>query len=231
MAAPDHDEVELKLIAADAGPLDALSRAPTLGRAVLGPARTVSETDRYLDTPDGRLARARWACRLRRREGRIVVSLKGPGGSETPGSALHRRPEREGPASDRPDPTSWPPSAARDLVATLAHGAPLVERFRLLQERTERAVSAGGRSVGTLSLDRVEVRHGGAHAGAFCIVELELAEDAAGDRKLVEALARSLSAVEGLRPDPRSKLERALELIGGSGAVVRRRDAAASDDP
>ena len=79
-------------------------RFAALGDGYLGvrPARSgagkVDEVDRYLDTVDLRLATARWACRLRTREGRTIVSLKGPCGTCS-GDALHLRGEVEGPAS------------------------------------------------------------------------------------------------------------------------------------
>ena len=94
-------EIELKYRARDDAVLARLAAAPALGPAVLDPPRTVDELDRYLDTADGRLAEARWACRLRTRDGRTVLSLKGPPDTElvTDPAALHRRPEVEGPAT------------------------------------------------------------------------------------------------------------------------------------
>ncbi len=214
----DGDEVELKLVAADPGPLDALARRETLGPAQLGPARTIDELDRYLDTPDGRLSDARWACRLRTREGRTIVSLKGPQRAKPgPDASLHRRPEREGPADDRPDPAGWPPSAARDLLVELTAGAPLTERLALVQQRAERPVVVNEVRVGTLSLDRVAVVHAGESAGRLFVVELELTADAAADETLVALLSAALVSIPGLVPDPTSKLEHALQLIADRG--------------
>jgi len=212
----DGDEVELKLAASDPGPLDDLAGRATLGPAHLGRARVTDELDRYLDTPDGRLSAARWACRLRTRDGRTIVSLKGPRG-DAPGHdpALHRRPEREGPADDRPDPAAWPPSPARDLLVELAAGAPLAERLALAQQRTERSVVAHGARVGTLSLDRVTVVHRDRPAGHLFVVELELSTEAAADEALVASLSAALASVDGLTPDPTSKLEHALQLVAG----------------
>jgi len=215
MAGGEREEVELKLGAADAGPLDVLARLDRLGPASLGPPGTASETDVYLDTRDGRLATARWACRLRSRGGRTIVSLKGPatatGGG--PGQILHRRPEVEGPATAEPRPSDWPPSEARDRLAALTGGAQLVERFSLRQERTERSVHRAGAPVGILSLDRVEILHDGRSAGRLFAVELELAPGEADDASLVGDLATALTAISGLHPDPRTKLEHALAII------------------
>jgi inorganic triphosphatase YgiF len=208
-------EVELKLRAEDDEPLRALAVAQRLGSAALGPLVEVDELDRYLDTADGHLAAAHWACRLRSRGESLSVSLKGPAQHE-PGAALHRRPEVEGPADASLEPDGWPPSDARARLRELSGGRPLVERLSLRQLRGERAVMVGQAEIGTLSLDRVTVLHDGRPRGAFLAVELELragphAEELAG--QLLEAL----QAVPGLAPEPRSKLERALELATGAG--------------
>jgi inorganic triphosphatase YgiF len=205
-------EVEAKLQAGDPAPLDALSSETTLGGATLGPARTVDETDRYLDTVDGRLDAARWACRLRTREGAVRVSLKGPTEGPEPGW-LHRRPEIEGPATDSSDPADWPPSEARGELERLSGGAPLIERLRLHQQRTERAVHVGGRRVATLSLDRVAIARGAQKAGELFIVELELTDADALAPDALQRMADALAARPGLVPDPRTKLEHALERL------------------
>jgi inorganic triphosphatase YgiF len=208
-------EVEAKFIADDRSALDALATAESLGWATLGPARVVPEIDRYLDTTEGALAAARWACRLRDRDGSIRVSLKGPA-ETTDGTWHHRRPEIEAPATASIDPADWPESEARRRLVALADGSALVERFELRQQRTERPTLADGGRVATLSLDVVDVRADGRQIGRLHVVELELMsaeglpEDRFGD------LARALSARRGLRPDPRSKLEHAFGLLGSA---------------
>jgi inorganic triphosphatase YgiF len=205
-------EVEAKLRAGDAAPLEALAGEQTLDGALLGTARTVDETDRYLDTADGRLDAVRWACRLRAREGAVRVSLKGPAETHAR-DGLHRRPELEGPATDSLDPADWPPSEARRHLESLSGGAPLVERLRLEQRRTERPVHVGERRVGTLSLDRVEIVRGERRAGELFVVELELADAEALPQSDLRRLAEALAARPGLAPDPRTKLEHALERL------------------
>ncbi len=206
-------EVELKLHAETDAPLQALARIERLGLAELGPARVVDEVDRYLDAPGGPLAAVRWACRLRTREGRTLVSLKGPA-QHPAGDGLHRRPELEGPAGAGLDPGAWPPSEARDLLTRLAGSGPLAERFTLRQRRTERDVLVAGRRIGTLSLDRVAVTGAdGTEAGSFRAVELELAGSDSDPAPIFE----SLRAHPGLVPDPQTKLERALALLGVEG--------------
>ena len=205
-------EVELKFQADDERPLDELARAAHLGPAQLGPARTVEETDRYLDTLDLRLSAVWWACRVRTRAGHTVVSLKGPA-EHAAGELIHRRPELEGPAADDLEPSQWPASAARDLLQSMSGGRPLVERFTLRQRRTERPVLMGGRRCGLLSLDRSVVEHGGRQVGLLRIVELELVPSALASGLDAEPLSQALTRVANLRPDPLTKLEHALRLL------------------
>jgi inorganic triphosphatase YgiF len=208
-------ESELKLLADGEAPLDELALRETLGPAQLGPALTVTELDRYLDTADLRLAGSGWACRLRTRDGAASLSLKGPA-EHLAGAALHRRPELNGPATPGADPARWPSSAARDRLLAMAAGEPLVERLALAQTRTEREVRWGVRRVGTLSLDRVHVLHHGSEIGRLNLVELELDPEASGGDLDPEPLSRALQTIGGLRLDPLSKLEHALTMIEGA---------------
>jgi inorganic triphosphatase YgiF len=209
-------EVEAKFRADGEGPLRRLESMARLADATLGEARSIDEVDTYLDTWRGALGVARWACRLRRRDGRVIVSLKGPAEASS-GGWLHRRPELEGPATEALDPRRWPSSPARDLVDALRAGDPLVERLTLRQRRVERPVRAAGRAVGVLTLDRVRIEHAGRAVGDLHVVELELRAGAPPeDEELLRRLADALAAVPGLEPEERSKLEHALERIDAS---------------
>jgi inorganic triphosphatase YgiF len=209
-------ETEIKLSASDARPLQGLADMPRLGGLRLGKAETFLELDRYLDTADGRLAAARWACRLRYRSRRYLVSLKGPDAGVTGGleGALHRRPEIEGPANASLDPDDWPDSPARSRLLGFTGGEPLGERFVLRQLRTQRTVLRGRKHVGTLSLDRVRVVQHGEPLGTLWCVELELqAAAAVPDDEAMRALLADLMAVGGLEVEPFTKLERARALM------------------
>jgi len=210
-------ELELKYRADDPAPLRALAAVSSLGPVALGPANPVDELDRYLDTPGLRLGAAGWACRLRIRGEQMTLSLKGPA-RHGPGDALHRRPEVEGPAGPGTDPGRWPPSPARDLLASLAGGSAsqisLVERFTLEQRRTERTVLAGGRRIGLMSLDEVTVLRDSKARGTLLMVELEFVAGEPPDPRLVAELGAALAVVVGLQPDPHTKLEHALTLLG-----------------
>ena len=204
-------ESELKYRAEDESPLVALAGAASLGPAALGPARTVDELDRYLDTPSLRLAALHWACRLRTREGRTIVSLKGPAEHES-GAAMHERRELEGPATTDPSPSAWPPSEARARLREMTGDEPLIERVAMAQQRTERAVLGESGPIGLLSLDRVRVLAGDKEIGRLLIVELELDPVALAGGADPRPLAAALSAVSGLHADPLTKLEHALGI-------------------
>ena len=208
-------ESELKYRAEDERPLLALSSATSLGPATLGRPRTADELDRYLDTADLRLAAVRWACRLRTRAGRTVVSLKGPAEHRS-GAPMHQRRELEGPAAEALDPAAWPPSEARSLVLALAGGEPLAERLAMAQRRAERVVRLGRRRIGLLSLDRVSVLVHGAALGRLLVVELEMEPLALAAGLDPRPLTEALDAVTGLRRDPLTKLEHAL-VMGAAG--------------
>jgi inorganic triphosphatase YgiF len=206
-------ESELKFIADGGTPLSRLAMRRTLGRARLGPSHIAQELDRYLDTAGLRLAALGWACRLRTRDGTTSLSLKGPP-RHAADAVLHRRPELNGPAEPEPTPAAWPPSEARDLLDAMSGGEPLVERFTLLQTRTERGVLMGEIRTGTLSLDRVHVVEDGVELGLLHIVELELDPAVGPVERHADHLSRALARIDGLRPDPRTKVQHALELIG-----------------
>lgn len=207
-------EVEAKFLADGPEPLERLAAVTHLGGAVLGAPATFDEVDRYLDTDDGRLEAAGWACRLRSRGAAVRVSAKGPPDGASEGW-LHHRPEIEAPAADSLNPGDWPPSDARTLIERLSAGRMLRERLRLVQRRTERVVTVGAGRLGTLSLDAVTVRNGELDAGTLFALELELDGDAgAWAREPLAELAAVLAARPGLEPDPLTKLEHALAMIG-----------------
>ena len=208
-------EVEARFRVTDSGAISRLASMTRLGAAELGPASEAQELDEYLDTAGGALAAAGWACRLRQRAGVAIVSLKGPPDAGT-GGWLHRRPEVEGPAMADAPPELWPPSDARRLLDRLRGGQPLVVRLTLRQQRTEREVTADSRRLGLLSVDDITVIEQGQTVGRFGIVELELAVGGVPASVALSELAGELAAIDGLVAEPRSKLERAIELVGAS---------------
>ena len=100
-------EVEAKYsVAEDA--LPTLAEMSTLGLYDLGEGETVTVMDRYLDTPDLRVLRGGYACRLRQRDTAVIATLK----SVTPAeSEVHTREELEVALDGVEDrPADWPPA-------------------------------------------------------------------------------------------------------------------------
>jgi CHAD domain-containing protein len=202
-------EIELKYRMTDVATGERLIAADDLaGFVARGPAVTVHNEDRYLDTPDGALAAAGYAGRLRSGGKGTVITLKGLR-REDDGGAVHRREELEGPAYLSTGAEGWPDSAARDAVLAIAGETALVDLVTIRQARHKRLYGRDG-AVVEVSVDDVEVVAGGRTVERFAELELELRE---GDERALDPLADLLSEVEELLPAETSKLERALEAL------------------
>jgi CHAD domain-containing protein len=212
-------EIEAKFTIPDRETFDQLCQLKELAGYRLEPAGVKHVHDRYLDTPDRAILSAGYACRVRRKRieaglASAVATLKGLGGAEVD-SGIHRRTEYEV-AVDDDAPTSWPESPARDLVLQLSAGQRLRELFSLDQARHLRLlyddVAEGGRQVAELSLDVVTPGCRGSLA-SYHELEIELRDQ--GNESDLQALASELRTIWGLRPEPRSKFARGLELVDG----------------
>jgi inorganic triphosphatase YgiF len=215
-------EVELKYRVTDPVSTRQLLDAASLG--LLEARDTVRSTqteDRYVDTPDGALARAGFAARLRRTGGGDIISVKSLA-SVRNGSMNHRE-ELEGPAIRGDAPSDWPPSAARSLVLELAGDAYLVELVTIRQLRHRRHYGDAACLV-ELSLDEVDVVASGRIVEHFTELEVELKE---GPEESLAALAEVLDTDPSLTTDPASKLQRAL---GAAGIRVGAPDPAERSD-
>jgi len=212
-------EVELKFRMTEAAAGERLVAADDLaGFAAAAPAVTVFQEDRYLDTADGALSTAGYACRLRSTVSGTVITLKGLR-REDDGGALHRREELEGPADETTPPASWPASEARTAVLEIAGDSPLEDLVTIRQTRHKRDYRNDG-TVVELSVDDVEVVAGGRLLERFAELELELRE---GDETALEPLEDLLAEIEELVPAETSKLERALEALRREAAAQASR--------
>lgn len=178
------------------------------GFSAMGPAVAVTQEDRYLDTTGGALAAAGYAGRLRTTKRGTVITLKGLRRADE-GGALHRREEIEGPADAAASPAAWPESDARTAVIEIAGDTPLADLVTIRQVRRKRDYGCEG-TVVELSVDDVEVVHGGRVIERFAELELELRK---GEETALEPLSDLLSDIEELVPAETSKLERALEAV------------------
>ena len=221
--APDRlaVEIEAKFALPGADALAALARAESLAGFLLGPPEVVKVRDEYVDTAAGQLRAAGYFCRIRQQgDGGVRLTMK----SITPSRAgIHRREEYEALLPAPPpeaDPgaraaglgpaVGWPEGELRSLVLALAGDEPLLPLVELVQVRTVRMATEGDRTVAEVSLDAVTVMVGGGN-GSYHEVEAELRPD--GTEEQLAAIAAALRDEWGLTPEPRSKFERALEVV------------------
>ena len=207
-------EIEAKFAVTDETVLQRLGKVPQLSTFTLGSADRHTVRDRYLDTQDRALLHAGYFCRLRSKQGRIVVTVKGAGQVQ---DGLHERPEYEVTLEHEGPPQSWPPSEARDLVLRLSQGKPLEQLFAQEQVRNVRDVLKDGQKIAEMSLDQVQVELPGGRT-PYYEVEVELMPG--GSIEDLREIAHILHNEWHLAPENRSKFERALVLLE-SGDTTR----------
>lgn len=198
-------------------------RAAVAGRG--GTARSMRLQAAYFDTPDGRLAAAGVALRLRREGTRWVQTLKAAG-DDAMTRLEHNVPRGERsalpPAPDLALHAGTP--AGERLAALLGAGEELVCRYRTDIRRTQRAVRRQGALL-ELAFDQGRIVAGDA-ALPVCELEIELLR---GEPAALLEAARTWVARHGLWLDLRSKAERGTLLAAGATrAEARKARAAAS---
>jgi len=191
---------------------DDLARQLLTQRRLAGYALTPFETKRvvdvYYDTPDGRVARAGYALRFRRKNGKTALQLK----SLTPASgAWHQRRELHIP-TDRPtEPDRWPDTPEARALREILGDEPLQPLFTIHQQRHEaRVLDESETPFALLSLDQVRWQAGQQEERAW---ELEIELLPEGNEQLLRALAGALQSATGLHPQATSKYERGLALL------------------
>lgn len=206
----DPVEIELKF------QVPAAARAAVQSAVATASAQTLPLAAAYVDTADERLARAGLALRLRREGSRWVQTLKGRG------DGLMTRLEHEVLLPrGRPvlDPQRHAGTAVGTrLLALLADGAPLHERYRTQMRRTLRRVRSGGASI-ELAFDRGSIV-AGTRRLPVCELEFELV---AGPPQGLLALAARWVQRHGLWLDVRTKSERGHRLALGLDTVPAAR--------
>jgi CHAD domain-containing protein len=218
-ASPRPVEIELKYRLLEEAAGDRYLLAEELaGFVPITPVRSTQLEDRYLDTADGALARAGFACRLRQTAKGTTVSVKST--SRRPdGSGIHRREELEGPADRTAGPRDWPPSDARSLILEQCGDAPLVELVTIRQLRRKRHLQAG-ETVVELSLDEVDAVARSRVVERFVELEVELVQ---GDESQLAGMDALLAGDPGLVASTGSKLESALAALGATSGRRGRR--------
>jgi len=211
-------EVEIKLEVLPTVPggpgalFEQLASRETLAGFPLGPARRIRIRDTYFDTDDGALAKAGAGLRVRREEGRTLVTLKVMRARE---GSLTRREEYEAPldlATHREVVSRIRPFIGHGVVpfAAFAVGRPAGPLEPVVDVDTERIARTVG-DIATLTLDRVV--YPGLDPEPYYDIEVEAAPDVA-DPSILRAVEAELIELAGghLRPTGRTKLERGLAL-------------------
>lgn len=202
-------EIELKYrVVAEAAGDHYLAADDIAGFRPTSPVRSTQVEDRYIDTPDGALARAGFAARIRQTAKQTTVGVKSAI-RRVEGGNVHRREELEGPADRTAPPRDWPPSDARSLILEQCGDAPLVEVVTIRQLRRKRILERNGTAV-EVSLDEVDAVTRSRVAGRFVELEVELVR---GDEAGLGEIDAVLAADAGLSPADSSKLERALRAV------------------
>ncbi|MBN2390810.1 MAG: CHAD domain-containing protein [Anaerolineae bacterium] len=202
-------EIEAKFIIQDTQTYRNLQAMERLGLFSISAPRVENMRDIYLDTPDRSLLRSGYACRQREQDGCAVIALKSLHGAE---GNIHRREEVEAPlARIEITPENWPDSAARQRVLALVDPHMRLQPLLHLEQRREvREVLYAQRLIAELSLDTVKSFNQVYH-------ELEIELKGAGTEYDLAAILDKLTKIPGLRPESRSKFERALATLDAQG--------------
>ncbi len=197
-------EVEAKFPVDRPGTLEDIRALTRLGAFSLLPGRLTAIEDTYLDTAGRALMAAGYACRRRRQEGGVVLTVKS---LTPPAGEVHRREELEVAVDEDAPPDAWPASPARGKVLDLIGGQPLDVLFRMKQDRFVRHVVDGDRHVATASLDEVIVGGVGTER-RWHELEVELAPG--GTEGDLAAIVEWVRTTLKLEPSAVSKFEKAL---------------------
>ncbi|WP_129631830.1 inorganic triphosphatase [Candidatus Oscillochloris fontis] len=199
-------EVEAKYVVS-VRDMDVIAALDQLGPYVLHPEpKPEHQQNRYFDTPDRRLAQARYGLRLRELPARSLVTLKGPAEVS---NGLHRRAEYEFDHTD-PDPHTWPAGPARELALALIGNARLVPTVTIMTHRKIIFAAYQDRTVAEICLDQGMIYASG-HEQPFSELEIELLPG--GSESDLMAIADTLRTIIDLHPESRSKLQRGLALM------------------
>ncbi len=200
-------EIEAKYAILDPQTFNLLQRLQCLGPYPLVDSKQRSFRDTYLDTPDGRLLRAGYACRWRVTDTIQRITVKGLAQGL---ATAHQREEFEALFHDV-DPTrpaGWGNTPPHDLVMRLIGDLSLSPLLALRQTRMTRLLlNPQGDPLAELALDRFIVE-GDPSQRASLELEIELIGSA--DVSQLTPIQQALSQIDGLSWQPTSKFERAV---------------------
>ncbi len=171
--------------------------------------------DVYLDTHEGSILAAGYACRYRVQDDGVLITIEP---LQTADSAIHRREEIEAmipvtqASGDMLKTVAEWPSPVRDCILPLIGDNSLVPLAQLNQTRLFRLVEQNSRLVAEMSLDAVCADTASRHL-AFFELEVELMPQGTEDD--LAKIAGVLQHEWKLLPERRSKFERVLAFLQG----------------
>ncbi len=198
-------EIEAKFNIPDQRVFDELQTASRLADATLTSAETQNVRDIYFDTAERQLWKAGYAFRRRMRSDGALITLKALQGGD---SHVKYREETEVfvPREAAPDAAAL--RALLQRVHALAEGNKPRPLFQLQQQRIRRRAIIERREVAELSIDEVTLGDQQTEKRkTFRVLEIELLPE--GTEEELAALIEACQERWALKPDPRSKLERA----------------------
>lgn len=199
-------EVEARYVVPDRETFRRLRRVEGLARYTITIAGEVRLADHYLDTLERALTRRGWSCRLRAACGTWTLTLKGP--KSVRGAVVSREEREVSLPGAITHPSHWPEGPLRREVERLTRGHALCELAVIRQHRRSAIVRRDGVPVIDMGFD-VVCFAGQRRMTRSYMVECELM--ASGTVTDLERLDEVLVREYGLIPEPRTKLQRALE--------------------
>lgn len=199
-------EIEAKFAVPDEATWLKLQTVDQIAGYALSPGKTKQVHDTFMDTPDRLILASRHVCRKREVDGQIVMTLKG---KQTVEGAVHRREELEITLERELPIGQWPPSEIRDRLLAIVGDVALVPMFDQHQTRIIRWAARADRVVAEMSVDKVELS---SHGKEQCYFEVEFELKETGTEIDLASIAACLQNDWGLKPEPRSKFSRALDL-------------------
>lgn len=199
-------EIEAKFAITNATVTEQMKTVESIDAFQIAPGKTIRVHDTYLDTRDRRLLAAGYACRRRKQDNRLLITLKQIRSVE---GAIHAREELEIVLSQDVPPAEWSDSPARERVLSLIGDKPLRKLFELRQTRVQRDVLKDNVVIAEWSVDQAQARVGTA---ALQFAELEI-ESKGGTEADLTHIAALVQSEWNLAPEPQSKFERALSWV------------------
>lgn len=201
-------EIEAKYSASEAQ-FSELLGIDALGEYKMTEAKDQHLTDRYMDTTVSDILKSGYAFRIRNKDGKWIATLKGLGSAE---GSIHRREEYEAEIESETMPQQWADSEVRDMILDMAGSGEFVDLCVIRQHRHLKIVRRNERLIGEMALDMVDIQVFDQLERSY-EVEIELGEDGQlDDLHTFDSILKN----RGLKPESRSKFERAMSKIRGT---------------